>query len=193
MAFSVHKTDRIFLDILVDFRRRRRSLVDVIESLGEREVVRLPVFAIVVQQELADIFTIRRAIVIAKQGEPLPLAREPGAKLRTEIPAALRSAFHQRVDLLLDVRAGVDHAVEYLSGTRVEVVALAYRMGLNACLHVLVKIVWHPAHPGRFLHGAARRPVIGILFAMTPGVERNHGVHLEIPEKKDQPSAQIER
>ena len=57
--------------------------------------------------------------------------------VRSEIAAALRFAFRYGVDLLVDVRSNVDHAVERLAGTPVKVVTFEHFLRLEPCFAVL--------------------------------------------------------
>src|SRR5262245_31566042 len=82
-------------DVLVDLRLRKLPLIDVKESLGERNVVGFRKLAFVVEQELADVLAVGSAIVVAKEGKTFPFPCETSTKQGAE-GSSLRPAFNQR-------------------------------------------------------------------------------------------------
>ncbi len=104
MAFSGFlQRHGVLLYVLVDFRLRHLPLIEVIESFREGEVVGLGILAFVVEQELADVFAVSRAIVVAKERKTLPFPGETRTKQRAKVSASLGPAFHQRGNFLFDV------------------------------------------------------------------------------------------
>src|SRR5262245_32961672 len=55
----------VLFDVLVHFRLRHLSLIDVIEALGEGNVVSFCILTLVVEQELANVLAVGSLVVVA--------------------------------------------------------------------------------------------------------------------------------
>src|SRR5579864_1585382 len=153
----------MLLDKLVHLGLGWPALIDVVEALGIREIVRLAGLAAVVEQKLPDVFPIRRAIVVAQDRETLLLALQACPEQRPAVAAALRFALRYRVDLSIDLRTDVHHTIERLAGPGAHVVSLRHSVRLESSFEMLHEVVILAGHPRRLLHGVCGYCVVRVV------------------------------
>src|SRR5262249_31959658 len=132
------ETDGILFDVFIHFRLAARTLVYIVEAFRILQFVRLSIFMVLIQQELADIGAVSRAVVSAKNRQSLPFLLKPAAEQRSAISATLRFAFRKSIDLLLDVAGGIHNPIEWLARPGLKIIALQNRLWFEAGFEMFV-------------------------------------------------------
>lgn len=118
---------------------------------------------------------------------PSPSGRAGGRRFAGR---ALRLVLHVDVDLLLQPRRNIDHAVHLLLKPR-EVVFLAHTVRLQAGVEVLRVVLAAAGHPRRGLHARAGDVVVGVLLVVPARVVGDDDIGFQQAEQEDEPLPQF--